>query len=313
MKKKLPIVTLILLAVLGILLWTDNRQKEQEAQEVLALEEQLRPLNVKRQKLKKQLEDVEEAYEASRRPKATTQILFTELDSRVYELCYPIMQEYEFVGVLALSAQQLPGGENCMTMEQFKELLDVGWGICVRFNDSTRLNTQWNSLKKELDKLNIDYPTTAYFVDGVYDSGLDNMIEQCDFTIVVHHGENALPLVQSSDESGIWHLGSVGLKGNAPRTRFLEAIAAKANLATLIGFSAEDEMYNEKSFRSLLDSCKDYETSEDLLIASTEDARAHFQSRTEEAGEAEKQEYLEKKAQLEAELAEIEKQIEELQ
>ena len=313
MKKALPMVALGLLLVMAIILWTDHRQKKEEAKEVLALEEELRPLNVRRQKIKKQLEEIAEAYEAGRRPKATTQILFTELEPRVYELCYPIMKEHEFTGVLALSDQQLPGAENCMTEEQFEELLDAGWSVCVRFDDSAHLNTQWNALKKKLKNFNIDAPTTAYFAEGIYSSELDTAIEKCGFTIAIHHGEDGLPLVQKNDETGIWHLGAVGIRGKEPRLRFMEAIDGKANIITLVGFSLTEEMYVEKSFRSLLDTCKDYEVSEDLLIGSPEDARIHFQSRTVEAGEAEKQAYLDKKAKLEAKLEEVEKQIEELQ
>ena len=313
MKKVLPMVALGLLLVMVIILWTDHRQKKEEAKEVLALEEELRPLNVRRQKIKKQLEEIAEAYEAGRRPKATTQILFTQLEPRVYELCYPIMKEHEFTGVLALSEQQLPGAENCMTEEQFEELLDAGWSVCVRFDDSAQLNTQWNALKKKLKNFNIDAPTTVYFADGIYDSGLDATIEKCGFTIAIHHGEEGLPLVQKNDETGIWHLGAVGIRGKEPRLRFMEAIDGKANIITLVGFSLTEEMYVEKSFRSLLDTCKDYEVSEDLLLGSPEDARAHFQSRTVESGEAEKQAYLDKKAKLEAKLEEVEKQIEGLQ
>lgn len=312
-RKILPKVALGLLLVMLLILWINQRQVNEEAKEALVLEEQIRPLNIKRQKLKKQLEELADGYEAGRRPKATTQILFTEPDTRVYELCYPIMKEHEFTGVLALSAQRLPGAENCMTEEQLKELIEAGWSICVRFDDTTRLNAQWTSLKKQLKELNIEEPTTVYFAAGVYNSGLDATIEKCGFTIAIHHGEEGLPLVQANDEAGIWHLGSVGLKGNEPRLRFMEAIEAKANIITLVGFSLEEEMYVEKSFRAMLDSCSDYEASEELIIGNPEDARIHFQSRTVEAGEAEKQEYLKQKEALEAELAEVEKQIEKMQ
>lgn len=312
-RRILPKIALGLLLVLALILWINQRQVNEEAKEALVLEEQLRPLNVKRQKLKKQLEELADGYEAGRRPKATTQILFTEPDARVYELCYPIMKEYGFVGVVALSAERLPGVENCMTEEQLTELIQAGWSICVRFDHATRLNAQWTSLKKQLKELNIEEPTTVYFATGVYNSGLDATIEKCGFSIAIHHGEEDLPLVQPNDEAGVWHLGSVGLRGNEPRLRFMEAIEAKANIITLVGFSLEEEMYVERSFRSMLDSCSEYVAKEELLLGNSEDARLHFQSRTVEAGEAEKQEYLKQKQTLEAELEEVEKQMEKLQ
>ena len=164
MRKALPLVALGLVLCLVFILNFDRKQQEKAAAEVLALEEQLRPLNVKRQQLKQQIENLADEYQAARRPKATTQILFTELDPRVYEVCYPIMKEREFTGILAISSKQLPGEKNCMKVEQFEQLLEEGWSVCIRFDDSARLSTQWTSLKKQLKKLNIEEPTTVYFV-----------------------------------------------------------------------------------------------------------------------------------------------------
>jgi len=313
MKKILPLIVLGLVLCLVIILNVDHKQQEKEAAEVLALEEQLRPFNVKRQQLKKKITDLAEEYQAARRPKATTQILFTELDPRVYEVCYPIMKEREITGLLALSSKQLPGEKNCMKVEQFEQLLEEGWDVCVRFDDSARLSTQWTSLKKQLKKLNIEEPTTVYFAKDKYNSNLDATIEKCGFQIVIHHGEDGAPLIQTDDEKGIWHLGAIELQGKEPRSRFMEAIEGKGNLVTLIGFTIAEELYEERPFRSIIDTCKEYEYKEELLVVSPEDARIHFQNRTDEAGEAEKQEYLKKKADLESQIQELDKQIQELQ
>lgn len=312
-RKKRRLVALGALLIVAVILWANQKHEDKEAKEAFALEEQLRPLTIKRNKLKQQLEELERTYEAERRPRATTQILFTDPDARVYEVCYPIMKEYGLSGVIALSADRLPGEGNCMSEEQLKELIQAGWGVCARFNNAARLSGQWTSLKQEFKKYNLNEPTTVYFKSGVYNKGLDAAIEQCGFTIVVHHGEEGLPLVQPKDEAGVWHLGSVGIKGHEPRLRFTEAIEGKANIITLVGFSVAEEMYVEKSFRSMLDSCKQYVAKEELMVGSCEDARVHFQNRTQEAAEADKQAYLQQKQVLEAELAELEKQIEKLQ
>lgn len=312
-RKTRRLIALSLLLIMAVILWANQMHEDKEAKEAFALEEQLRPLTIKRQKLKQQLEELEKKYEAERRPRATTQILFTEPDARVYELCYPIMKEYKLTGVIALSEERLPGVEGCMSEEQLKELIQAGWSICARFDNATRLGTQWTSLKKEFKKYNLDEPNTVYLASGVYNKGLDATIEQCGFTIVVHHGEEGLPIVQSNDEAGLWHLGSVGIKGHEPRLRFTEAIEGKANVITLVGFSLAEEMYVEKSFRSMISSCSQYVAKDELIVGSMEDARAHFKDRSTEVGEIDKQEYLQQKQVLDAQLVEVEKEIEKLQ
>jgi hypothetical protein len=50
---------------------------------------------------------------------------------------------------------------------------------------------------------------------------------------VVHHGEQKLPVVQPKNETGIWHIGAVGLKGQNPRILFFDALEKQANLILL--------------------------------------------------------------------------------
>ena len=312
-RKTRRLIALGMLLVMAAILWANQVHEDKQEKEAFALEEQLRPLTIKRQKLKQQLDELEKKYEAERRPRATTQILFTEPDTKVYEQCYPIMKEYKLTGVIALSAGRLPGTENCMSEEQLKELMQAGWSVCARFDNAARLGTQWTTLKKEFKKYNLEEPNTVYFASGVYNKGLDATIEQCGFTIVVHHGEEGLPIVQANDEAGLWHLGSVGIKGHEPRLRFTEAIEGKANVITLVGFSLADEMYVEKSFRSLISTCSEYVIKDELIVGNMEDAHAHFKNRSTEAGEVDKQEYLQQKQVLDEELAKVEKEIEKLQ
>lgn len=306
-------IALCLAFLLGIFLFVENRKSMQVSQELLSLEEQLRPLNVKKQNLARELKELDRNYEAIRRPKATAQLLFTEADSRVYEVCYPLMKEQKLTGVLALSENSFPGMEKCMTEQQFKELLDEGWSICARFNSSARLTSQWDSLKKKLESIDVEQPTTAYFANTIYNTNLDSTLTKCGFSIVVHHGEQKLSVVQPKDENGIWHIGSVGLKGQNPKILFFDALEKQANLVTLINFTSEDELYTEKPFNDFISTCSQRVALEELLVVSPEDARAHFQNRIEEANPEAKQEYLTKKQELQTELEKVQKEIEELQ
>lgn len=312
-KRMWTALALFLALLLGLFVFIENKKSMQASQELLSLEEKLRPLNVKKQNLTRELKELDRNYEASRRPKATAQLLFTEADSRVYEVCYPLMKEQKLTGVLALSEQSFPGMEKCMTEQQFKELLDEGWSICARFNSSARLTSQWDSLKKKLDAIDAELPTTAYFANTVYNTNLDSTLTKCGFSIVVHHGEQKLPVVQPKAENGIWHIGAVGLKGQNPKILFFDALEKQANLATLINFTSEDELYTERPFNDFISTCSQRVASEELLVVSPEDARAHFQNRIEEANPEAKQEYLTKKKELQTELEKVQKEIEELQ
>ncbi len=306
-------VLVILMACLGLFLKKHYQEEQRQAAIYEEIDNQLRPLNVKKQRLITQLEKLTEDYEAKRRPKATAQVIFTELDPQVYDLCYPLMRDRSFSGMLALSQAELPGAEGCMTMEQFQKLQDAGWRTCITWNKDSKVEVWLPALKEQLKQLNIDAPTVIYCPKGTYASNLDEKFKSLGFNIVVHHEEAGRALIQTQYEEELWHLGALGLMGSRTKVRFDEAIKQKGNIIYLVGFEKEDELYEERSFTIMLDYFKSYSDDQELVVGSMEDARAHYYSRVEEVSAEEEAQYLQQKTQMEAELADLEAQIDELQ
>lgn len=312
MKKIVLIVTVVLVAILSIFLINDKKKEQEATAQYEEVDEQIRPLSVKKKQLERELKSLDESYEAERRPKGTTQIVFTELDERVYTECYRIMTPYGFTGILALSLTEYPGAEGCMTVEQFKELIAAGWKPCITWDTETKVSAWWMIITAKIQELGLEMPTTAYFKEGTYTGLLDEALKEKGFTTVIHHGEEH-NLIQLAYEEEFWHLGAVGLMGDKPRLRMNEAIEQKGNIAFLVGFEQETELYNENSFTSMLNYFDTYRATEELLVGTVEDASAHYQKRTTEAGDEERNAYLQEKAALEAELAEVIKELEELE
>ena len=199
-----------------------------------------------------ELETLEKEYEKSKAPNANVQVIFTELDEQVYTLCYPIMQEFEYIGMLAISEQQFPGEEGCMTVEQFQELVDAGWKTCVTWQTETTLGKWWPNLQNKLTVLGVHAGQTLYFPKGTYSAELDESILAAGFTTAVSNPEADVTPLQVQYEEGVWHSGAVGLMSSKPRLWLREAVAQDANVAFLVGFELEEELYNERSFRSML-------------------------------------------------------------
>jgi hypothetical protein len=144
---------------------------------------------------------------------------------------------------------------------------------------------------------------------------MDTQIKSLGFEIVVHHENTAAghALIQTQYEEGLWHLGALGLMGSRTKVRFDEAIRNKGNIIYLVGFKEEDELYEERSYTVMLDYFKSYSDDQLLVVGTMEDARAHYYSRQEEVSEEEKTQYLQQKGTLEAEIADLDAQINELQ
>ena len=311
-KKIIPIVTTVIAIGLFAFIWGVQKEENEKAVLHEKLYEQRRPLTVKQEQLQQELETLEKNYEKSKSPNAVVQVVFTELSERVYSECYPIMQEYEYTGTLALSDTQLPGQEGCMNVEQFQELMDAGWQVAITWKNDVAAKQWWTNLQNRLTVLGIENELILYFPQGTYNTELDTIIQELGFAIaVVNKGEEEQPL-QLQHEEGIWHVGSVGMMTSKPRLWLREAVAQDANLAYLIGFTLEEELYNEKSFRSMLNCFDEYEATEELITTNIVEAREHFRSRNVGVAPEIESQYQEKKAELEKELAEVKNKLEKI-
>lgn len=308
-KKIIAVVTLILCIGLGVFLWSSNQEEKKQIENSEKLEEARRPLLVEKQNIEEKIAKLDRAYEDSKTPKGTTQILFTGFEEDVYNTCYPIMKEFEYTGTLALSLNQLPGMEGLMSLEQFQELLNEGWDVCIKWDAQTPVNNWWPKLQKQVKELGIETVPIIYFTTGTYTSTLDAQLQDMGFSIVVHHGEESDSLIQLGEEEGLWHLGAVGLMGEKPRIRLEEAIAQKGNITYLVGFELQDERYDERSFRSMLSYFDAYEASSELRVANMDEARQHYRDRLTANEGTDEAEYKKARERLEAELAAVEEEL----
>lgn len=311
-KKIVAVVTLVLVVGLGIFLWNVNKEEQEQTQKYEELDDARRPLLVKKQEIEQKLVDLDKSYEAGKLPKGTTQVIFTGLEADVYNICYPIMKEFEYTGTLAISLTQLPGMEGLMTVEQFQQLINEGWDICIKWDAGTPVKNWWPELQKQVKQLGLETGSVVYFTTGTYTGSLDAELQKMGFSIVVHHGEESGSLIQLNDEEGIWHLGAVGLMGEKPKLRLTEAVAQKGNITYLVGFELEDERYDERSFRSMLSYFESYEANLELIVSNMEEARQHYRERLEVYEQAREEEYKQARAALEAELAAVEEELSEL-
>lgn len=311
-KKILPIVTIVLAVGLFAFMLGTQIKEEKEAAKYEEAYELRRPLTVKQEQLESKLDALEKEYEKSKAPNANVQVVFTELDEQVYTLCYPIMQEFEYVGMLAISEKEFPGEEGCMTAEQFKELIEAGWEVCITWQSDTDISKWWPNLQNRLTVLGVSAGRTLYFQKGTYSAELDESILAAGFTTAISAmEEDAMPL-QLQYEEGVWHVGVVGLMSAKPRLWLREAVAQDANIAFSVGFEKEDELYNERSFRSMLTCFDEYEATDELVVTTADVAREQYYNRSVGTDPVAEQQYQEQKAALEAEIAEVKKQLEEI-
>ena len=305
-------VTVVLAIGLFMFIKMDEKEEAKKNSRYNELYEQRRPLEVKKEQLEQELKELEDAYEESKSPNAVVQVVFTELDEQVYTVCYPVMKEYGYVGTLALSPEEFPGAEGCMSVEQFQELRDEGWGISVTWQAGANVEQWWTNMQNKMLVLGIEQGKTLYFPKGTYTPELDETILKLGFSIALSNTEEGATPLQMKYEEGVWHVGAVGLMSSRPKLWLREAVANDANIAYLVGFETEEELYNQSSFRSMLNCFDEYEATKELVVTNVEQAKTHYYNRTLGLSTELENQYQTKKASMEQELEQVKKQLKEI-
>ena len=123
-------------------------------------------LEVECRNIEKEIDELQVEADNRTSSKATTHIVFTDLNEKVYEECFPVMEKYEYTGTLAVSTKQLPGKKGCITVKQYQKMVEAGWKVCISWESAKDAEKWWKDLQKDLEELEVDYEKVIYFPQG---------------------------------------------------------------------------------------------------------------------------------------------------
>ncbi len=275
-----------------------------------AWQEERRSAEVECRDLERQIKLLEQNYKELTTAKATTQVLFTDLNKDIYKECYPYMLKKGMAGTLAVNSSQFPGKEGCITVEQYQELVEKGWNVCVQWESSPSLESWWRSLQSEMVALNMNPNGVIYFPRGTYQTSLDKRLSRMGFQIVISEKEDEESPLQTAYEDGLWHIGAMGSMTSKPKKWLKEAVAQDANIIFTAGFQLEYQKYEESSFQRMLSTFEEYVVSRDLLVCSPTEAREHYKNCLNGISPEVELKYQEDKEKLEKKLQKAKKTLE---
>ena len=296
MRKVLIFITALFVAILGIFVFRDKQKEKQVVAIYNEWSEKRQPLEKELRALQDELKTLNLEYQNLITPQSTTQILFTDLNHQIYSLCYPVMKELGYVGILTVSGSQQPGQQGCLTVDQVEDMKQNGWILCVK----------WEG---EFDK---GLGPIVYFPKGSYQADLDVQLAQAGVSIVICEKEDLDSPLQTQYEQGIWHIGAMGSMTERPKAWLREAVANDANITFLIGFEEEHQMYTDKNFIGMLKAIREYVDSGDMVVCNPEKAKEHYYVRETGISPEVEVTYQQAKAMLESKIKEVKEQLKEI-
>ena len=238
-KISVAVLLLILAALSTALIWSQTVEKNQISEEDQSVQLEFNKLISEVNSLNQEIYNLEQHYSDKKSGTGTLVLLFTAPQAQVYDMAFPKIQEAGYTGTVALSEQNFPGEDGCMTSEQFIELLAAGWDWCVswpetkdsedveNFEDSH--DSVWSVIRQAEDA-GFGSTDAIFFPDGTYSEEYDEWLAQNSFSKVVHHCESGKPLIAAEAEGSCWFPGAVSWRSNNRRYSLSDAVNNHGNL-----------------------------------------------------------------------------------
>ena len=304
MKNKVLVIIVLISLTIVALFYASNTKNEIDTNY-----EEIRTLEIKKNDILLELDSNKREYDLKIHGASMVFMLFTDFDTKYYDDIIELFEDRGYYGTLVLSDENFPSKEGYLSINQFNNLIKKGWNYCILYDNAE----QFDYLKKLFD-INGMKTDTVYFNRGTYNSSLDPYLKSLGFKSIVHHGESGLNMYKDNLDTGIWHVGSMGLYGTSPRAKLLETLNQHGAFCYTIGFDkkVKDEYIDLETFDSALDSFNSFLNKGTLKVTDLERGLVYLKEIKKES-DKNREEYNKLKTELETELKEIEKEIKELE
>ncbi len=251
--------------------------------------------------------------------------LFSSLDSALYTSAYPTMASGDtpIAGMLALSPTELPGLEGKITEEQFETLINNKWGTALYWNGEGSLEEFITLMQTLLGEMEIEFPSTIVFKDKTYSITYDELLISYGLENAVHNGEGGLSIRIDCVPEGVWHPGVRGWKDQPRVTQLKTEVEEKGGYLLFeinFKFSNDNTVYSyfdkqgdteSSRFVTMIKLFKESVKDEKIEILATDEVRDKVETYYSELTDEEIL-YLQRRAEINAQINEVERQMTEL-
>ena len=279
---------------------TASRDKQQEA---IDCEQAIAPLKQQREEVLTQIKELELKLAGGDLSFASVLIMYVQPNDVLIEDSRSIVEEYEYPCLVCCEEGSFPGDENCISVEQARELIGLGWefGLSLTPEDDVA------ALCAEMTDRGLPTPAFAYYPLSDFnadDPASEQTLFQHGISTVLQY--NFVP--EDNEEHLLRYIAAYGFRERNCKSVLRETIANSNALAFTIGYNNAYARYEQQPFISMNNMFQSYVDDETLAVTTIEQAllrQDEFGSTLEEREAG----LLAQKAACEQHLAEIDAEI----
>ena len=266
MTARKAIALILVLALLAAGVWYLRRVEKADQMNMRDLYSAVEPLQREREALAAERDKLETDYALQMRDAGTIELLFREMNKRIFSEVYPLMRDRGVVGVLGVSPTEYPGLMSKLTLEQYSRLLMDGWGSCYLYDSDQDLATWLNATRNLLEHDKLALPTAIFFSNASYSSEMDDTLTEFGIQTVIVSIEDGHSATVSPVGDGFWFTGAMpwNYTGVSRDTELL-ARTNGSNLVFTISFNSLWDAFERDAFTKVLENWKSMLVEEDIL------------------------------------------------
>ena len=305
------IITSIIVILVSAEIKHQRDTRREKAGSAAAYNEEIRTLWQEKRDLEREIRETEQNTIVASSNNGSVALLFAEPDLRLENDVFPLLAEYGYTGVIALSQDDFSDDAQRLSDDRLRELQSDGWELCLSLGASDDLAALCRSVRKT----GVDMPKTLYLPESLLTESQSVIAQAEGITTVVQHAGTisgevcySLPCIMASGS----HESLLSEEKKGLSKQLLAETAEKSGALVLtVGYNRIRDLFDENNVGAMLRNIDRFVKAGKVIVTDCGNAWSRMAATSLSAEDLEKQnrEYL---AGLRQRLDEVNKQISEL-
>lgn len=295
----LILIFVFVLVIGGILLMLNRFKTNKDTQTKQTYNEESAALQAQKQELESEIAQLEGEISDAASNHGSAVLLYTEPNARLLDNVVPMMNDYGYHGSIAISDRYFPGNDGCLSVAQVNDLIDDGWDLCLSVSSDTDVAALYN----RITDVGLPAPVALYCPDEACSKTQAKAALKLGINYAFEHHKKTENQVQDME-----YFSASGSNESTSSSALSSAVKKSSCIAMTVGWHRDRELYEINNYSAMLSVTAQYASAGRLALTSTSAAieRFHMHEKDIEKAETER---TKQKADLEAQLADIEEQI----
>lgn len=242
------LILILAAAVLSVLIVLGNYRQARRDAFIKEFHEAVLELDGQRKQVEQELYDLEERKKA-RQLCGRGILVFTDPYQPVADQIYSTMQDYEYVGMVAIPPDFKAGEGSFLTAEQLKTLQDADWRFCGYWDGTGEPDKAISHIRELFREYQLGRLRVMCVAEGADRTRLDSVFTDEKITTVIHYGESR-PLF-AQEETGLRQVGAVCWNHPLVLEVLDEAVNQREEIAMTVDFSTAFGLYDQELFHNM--------------------------------------------------------------